>query len=60
MSQINPNLALTPFMLKYQQVMSYFFLLIAAFLFFNIDNETWVIIKSTIADAYINVTRLSR
>ncbi|MDC1066398.1 putative manganese transporter [Alphaproteobacteria bacterium] len=36
--------------------MSYFFLLIAAFLFFNIDNETWVIIKSTIADAYINVT----
>jgi hypothetical protein len=56
MSQINPNLALTPFMLKYQQVMSYFFLLIAAFLFFNIDNETWVIIKSTIADAYINVT----
>ena len=56
MTQINPNLALTPFMLKYQQVMSYFFLLIAAFLFFNIDNETWVIIKSTIADAYINVT----
>ena len=56
MGQINPNLALTPFMLKYQQVMSYFFLLIAAFLFFNIDNETWVIIKSTIADAYINVT----
>ena len=56
MSQINPNLALTPFMLKYQQVLSYFFLLIAAFLFFNIDNETWVIIKSTIADAYINVT----
>ena len=56
MRQINPNLALTPFMLKYQQVMSYFFLLIAAFLFFNIDNETWVIIKSTIADAYINVT----
>ena len=56
MSQINPNLVLTPFMLKYQQVMSYFFLLIAAFLFFNIDNETWVIIKSTIADAYINVT----
>ena len=56
MSQINPNLALTPFMLKYQQVLSYFFLLIAAFLFFNIDNETWVIIKSIIADAYINVT----
>jgi hypothetical protein len=56
MSQINHNLALTPFMLKYQQVMSYFFLLIAAFRFFNIDNETWVIIKSTIADAYINVT----
>lgn len=56
MTQINQNLALTPFMLKYQQVMSYFFLLIAAFLFFNIDNETWVIIKSTIADAYINVT----
>jgi len=56
MNQINPNLALTPFMLKYQQVMSYIFLLFAAFLFFNIDNETWVIIKSSVADAYINVT----
>jgi hypothetical protein len=56
MSQINSNLALTPFMLKYQQVMSYIFLLFAAFLFFNIDNETWVIIKSSVADAYINVT----
>ena len=43
-------------MLKYQQVMSYIFLLFAAFLFFNIDNETWVIIKSSVADAYINVT----
>ena len=56
MNQINSNLALTPFMLKYQQVMSYIFLLFAAFLFFNIDNETWVIIKSSVADAYINVT----
>ncbi|MDB2684291.1 putative manganese transporter, partial [Alphaproteobacteria bacterium] len=36
--------------------MSYIFLLFAAFLFFNIDNETWVIIKSSVADAYINVT----
>ena len=56
MIQINSNLANPPFMLKYQQVLSYFFLFIAAFFFFNIDNETWVIIKSTIADAYINVT----
>ena len=56
MSQINSNVANPPFMLKYQQVLSYFFLFIAAFFFFNIDNETWVIIKSTIADAYINVT----
>ena len=56
MSQISPNILVTSFALKYQQMLSYSFLIIAAFLFFNIDNDTWVIIKSSIADAYINVT----
>ena len=56
MNQISPNILVTPFALKYQQMLSYSFLIIAAFLFFNIDNDTWIIIKSSIADAYINVT----
>lgn len=56
MSQISSNIVVTPFALKYQQMLSYSFLIIAAFLFFNIDNDTWIIIKSAIADAYINVT----
>ena len=55
MNQISPNILVTPFALKYQQMLSYSFLIIAAFLF-NIDNDTWIIIKSSIADAYINVT----
>ena len=55
MHQVNTNTS-TPIMIKHQQVCSYLFLFIAVFLFFNINSETWVIIKSTIADAYIGVT----
>ena len=45
-----------PFVIKYQKIFSYIFLLIGVYLFFNIGNETWDIIKSSIADAYIQVT----
>ena len=45
-----------PFVIKYQKIFSYTFLLIGVYLFFNIGNETWDIIKSSIADAYIQVT----
>ena len=45
-----------PFVIKYQKLFSYIFLLIGVYLFFNIGNETWDIIKSSIADAYIQVT----
>ena len=44
------------FVIKNQKIFSYIFLLIGVFLFFNIGNETWDIIKSSIADAYIQVT----
>ncbi len=42
--------------IKYQKIFSYIFLLTGVYLFFNIGNETWDIIKSLIADAYIQVT----
>ena len=45
-----------PFVIKYQKIFSYTFLLIGVYLFFNIGNDTWDIIKSSIADAYIQVT----
>ncbi len=45
-----------PFVIKYQKFFSYTFLLIGVYLFFNIGNETWDIIKSSIAEAYIQVT----
>ncbi len=45
-----------PFVIKYQKFFSYTFLLIGVYLFFNIGNETWDIIKFSIADAYIQVT----
>ena len=45
-----------PFVIKYQKIFSYTFLLIGVYLFFNIGNETWDIIKSSIADAYIQVS----
>ena len=56
MNHTNSNPAITPIMIRYQQVLSYVFLLIAALLFFNMNNETWALIKSLIADAYIQVS----
>ena len=47
---------ISPFMIRYQQVFSYLFLFTGVYLFFNIDNQTWEIIKSSVADAYIAVT----
>ena len=53
----NPSEAtLSPFMIRYQQIFSYLFLFIGVYLFFDIDNQTWEIIKSSVADAYIAVT----
>lgn len=56
MNHTNSNPVITPIMIRYQQVLSYVFLLIAALLFFNMNNETWALIKSLIADAYIQVS----
>ncbi len=56
MNHTNSNPAITPIMIRYQQALSYVFLLIAALLFFNMNNETWALIKSLIADAYIQVS----
>ncbi len=53
----NPSQAtISPFMIRYQQIFSYLFLFTVVYLFFNIDNQTWEIIKSAVADAYIAVT----
>ena len=53
----NPSQAtISPFMIRYQQIFSYLFLFTGVYLFFNIDNQTWEIIKSAVADAYIAVT----
>ena len=53
----NPSQAtISPFIIRYQQIFSYLFLFTGVYLFFNIDNQTWEIIKSSIADAYIAVT----
>ena len=45
-----------PFIIRYQQIFSYFFLFVGVYLFFNMDNQTWEIIKSSVSDAYIGVT----
>ena len=47
---------ISPFMIRYQQIFSYLFLFTGVYLFFDIDNHTWEIIKSSVADAYIAVT----
>ena len=47
---------MSPFIIRYQQIFSYLFLFIGVYLFFDIDNQTWEIIKSSVADAYIAVT----
>ena len=45
-----------PFIIRYQQIFSYLFLFVGVYLFFNMDNQTWEIIKSSVSDAYIGVT----
>ena len=45
-----------PFIVRYQQIFSYFFLFVGVYLFFNMDNQTWEIIKLSVSDAYIGVT----
>ena len=50
------NIVQNTFIIRYQQVFTYLFLVVLAFLFFNMSNGTWLIIKSSIADAYIQVT----
>ena len=47
---------ISPFMIRYQQIFSYLFLFLGVYLFFDIDNQTWEVIKSSVADAYIAVT----
>ena len=47
---------ISPFIIRYQQIFSYLFLFTGVYLFFDIDNQTWEIIKSSVADAYIAVT----
>ena len=44
------------FIIRYQQMFTYLFLIVLAFLFFKMSNETWLIIKASVADAYIQVT----
>ena len=45
-----------PLIIRYQQIFSYLFLFVGVYLFFNMDNQTWEIIKSSVSDAYIAVT----
>ncbi len=45
-----------PLIIRYQQIFSYFFLFVGVYLFFNMDNQTWEIIKLSVSDAYIGVT----
>ena len=45
-----------PFIIRYQQIFSYLFLFVGVYLFFNMDNQTWEIVKSSVSDAYIGVT----
>ena len=45
-----------PFLIKYQPIFSYIFLLTGIFLFFNIDHHLWLIIQKSVSDAYIQVS----
>ena len=56
MNYNTPQAIINPFIIRYQQIFSYLFLFVGVYLFFNIDNQTWEIIKSSISDAYIAVT----
>ena len=56
MNYNSSQVTIYPFIIRYQQIFSYFFLFVGVYLFFNIDNKTWEIIKSSVSDAYIGVT----
>ena len=56
MNYSSVNVVQNTFIIRYQQMFTYLFLIVLAFLFFNMSNETWLIIKSSVADAYIQVT----
>ena len=56
MNYSSVNVAQNTFIIRYQQMFTYLFLIVLAFLFFNMSNETWLIIKLSVADAYIQVT----
>ncbi len=50
------NYLSTPFLLRYQSYLACFFLFICIFIFFNLDNEIFIIIQNSISDAYIAVS----
>ena len=56
MSYNSSQATIYPFIVRYQQIFSYLFLFVGVYLFFNMDNQTWEIIKSSVSDAYIGVT----
>ena len=56
MNYNTPQATINPFIIRYQQIFSYLFLFVGVYLFFNIDNQIWEIIKLSVADAYIAVT----
>ena len=56
MNYNTPQATINPFIIRYQQIFSYLFLFVGVYLFFNMDNQTWEIIKSSVSDAYIGVT----
>ena len=56
MNYNSSHAAINPFIVRYQQIFSYFFLFVGVYLFFNMDNQTWEIIKLSVSDAYIGVT----
>ena len=45
-----------PFLIKYQPIFSYIFLVTGIFLFFNIEHHLWLIIQKSVSDAYIQVS----
>jgi len=56
MNYNSSQVTIYPLIIRYQQIFSYLFLFIGVYLFFNMDNQTWEIIKSSVSDAYIGVT----
>ena len=56
MNYNSSQVTISPFIIRYQQIFSYLFLFVGVYLFFNMDNQTWEIIKSSVSDAYIGVT----